>query len=127
MRNFAVVKPDGTVAYVISLNVGDPEKHLPDIQQGFNLFEVDAAFNAANSLIIDGHVIEVEPKPDPHVKQQAVERRDRILAQTDWTQMPDVPLTKVKKAEWKLYRQQLRDLPQTGGFPECAWPSPPPP
>ena len=33
-----------------------------------------------------------------------------ILGTTDWTQLPDSPLTDAKKAEWATYRQQLRDM-----------------
>ena len=38
-------------------------------------------------------------------------KRDRRLAASDWTQMPDSPLTSSKKAEWATYRQGLRSLP----------------
>ena len=37
--------------------------------------------------------------------------RNAKLAQSDWTQVPDSPLSDSKKAEWKTYRQTLRDLP----------------
>ena len=37
--------------------------------------------------------------------------RDARLGMTDWTQMPDNPLSTEKKAEWATYRQELRDLP----------------
>ena len=40
------------------------------------------------------------------------EKRDRLLKASDWTQMPDSPLSESKKAEWAAYRQALRDLPQ---------------
>jgi hypothetical protein len=40
-------------------------------------------------------------------------KRDSLLLQSDWTQMPDSPLTDSKKAEWATYRQQLRDFPAT--------------
>ena len=33
------------------------------------------------------------------------------LSRTDWTQVPDSPLSDSKKAEWATYRQALRDLP----------------
>ena len=39
-------------------------------------------------------------------------KRDRLLEASDWTQMPDSPLSDSKKAEWATYRQALRDLPQ---------------
>lgn len=37
--------------------------------------------------------------------------RDLLLANCDWTQLSDSPLTDAKKAEWATYRQQLRDFP----------------
>ena len=52
--------------------------------------------------------------------------RDFKLARTDWTQMADTPLTDEKRAEWSLYRQALRDIPQQEGFPwVITWPTPP--
>lgn len=41
------------------------------------------------------------------------QERDRRLAECDWTQVSDVPLTEEKKNEWILYRQLLRNLPST--------------
>ena len=43
---------------------------------------------------------------------EVLEKRNRRLAASDWTQMPDSPLSASKKAEWALYRQALRDIPQ---------------
>ena len=37
-------------------------------------------------------------------------RRNILLQDTDWTQMPDSPLSDSKKAEWATYRQALRDM-----------------
>ena len=39
--------------------------------------------------------------------------RNELLAQSDWTQSPDSPLSDSKKTEWATYRQNLRDLPGT--------------
>ena len=39
------------------------------------------------------------------------DKRNARLKTSDWTQMPDSPLTDNKKQEWATYRQQLRDLP----------------
>ena len=41
------------------------------------------------------------------------ETRNELLAASDWTQMPDSPLTDSKKQEWATYRQELRDLPSS--------------
>ena len=49
--------------------------------------------------------------------------RDRRLAATDWTQLPDVPLTAEQRAAWQQYRQALRDVPQQPGAPwDVVWP-----
>jgi hypothetical protein len=42
---------------------------------------------------------------------QVLNQRDQFLAQSDWTQMPDSPLSAEVKAAWAQYRQELRDLP----------------
>ena len=41
--------------------------------------------------------------------QDLREKRNQLLAETDWTQIGDVVLA--NKEEWKTYRQALRDLP----------------
>lgn len=54
------------------------------------------------------------------------EERDRLLYQTDWTQLPVNPLTAEQKALWENYRQQLRDLPDTvTDIDNVVWPTPP--
>lgn len=40
--------------------------------------------------------------------------RDRLLTETDWTQVADAP---VDKAAWATYRQALRDVSIQDGFP----------
>jgi hypothetical protein len=39
--------------------------------------------------------------------------RDGMLARSDWTQLPDSPLTESQRAEWATYRQALRDITAT--------------
>lgn len=53
--------------------------------------------------------------------------RDAKLQACDYTQLPDVPLTDEKKAEWVTYRQQLRDYMDTvmDPFNPPTWPIPP--
>jgi len=46
--------------------------------------------------------------------------RDRLLAETDWTQVADAPVDAQAYAD---YRQALRDVPQQSGFPgDIDWP-----
>lgn len=54
------------------------------------------------------------------------EKRDELIAQTDWTQTGDAPITDEKKAEFATYRQALRDIPQTYSNPDdVVWPTKP--
>ena len=46
--------------------------------------------------------------------------RNILLRESDWTQFTDSPLSESKKNEWKIYRQNLRDLPATESDPENA-------
>jgi len=39
-------------------------------------------------------------------------KRNLLLAQSDWTQLPDAQLTDEQKQSWATYRQALRDIPQ---------------
>ena len=39
--------------------------------------------------------------------------RNKLLQESDWTVMPDSPLSDSKKDEWKTYRQKLRDITKT--------------
>lgn len=39
--------------------------------------------------------------------------RNNLLNQSDWTQLPNNPLTTEKQEEWNVYRQKLRDIPKT--------------
>ena len=44
--------------------------------------------------------------------------RNTLLAECDWTQGRDVVLS--NDAEWKTYRQALRDLPNHSNFPNLT-------
>ena len=52
--------------------------------------------------------------------------RDRLIAETDWTQLADSQLSNSVKTSWVTYRQSLRDLPTASGFPHTmTWPTKP--
>lgn len=55
--------------------------------------------------------------------------RNSLLTQSDWTQLPDAPLTDTQKAEWATYRQALRDVPinnsNVTSLEEVVWPTEP--
>lgn len=79
---------------------------------------------------IDGkwftHYIAVTPDDEQKAAMDANQaafvraERNRRLADSDWTQLPDAP---VDQAAWATYRQELRDVTAQAGFPwEINWP-----
>ncbi len=51
-------------------------------------------------------------------------RRNRLLSETDYTQIPDFQGSEVEKLNFAQFRQQLRELPQQEGFPfSYVWPN----
>ena len=58
---------------------------------------------------------------------QAVrDKRDKLLAGTDWTQTDDAPLSSTDRESMRQYRQSLRDITSQSGFPQkIAWPEKP--
>ena len=38
--------------------------------------------------------------------------RNKLIAETDWTQLKDIDLDIIRDRNWKNYRQALRDLPE---------------
>ncbi len=53
------------------------------------------------------------------------EKRNDLLAASDWTQANDSPLANDKKIEWATYRTALRDLPSSSDWPDVTFPEEP--
>jgi len=55
-----------------------------------------------------------------------INKRDRLLYASDWTQIPNNPLTAEQQQAWAVYRQELRDITSQSGYPfNVIWPTPP--
>ena len=96
------------------------------------LLECDFDINQIQDTVVDNGVLrkktqaEIDVENQPLVLAQFRSERDGLLATSDWTQMPDSPLTDEKKAEWAIYRQALRDLPSSTTDPSNpTWPDKP--
>jgi len=103
--------------------------------------DADALAEVSGAYGIDVADLEVvTSSSNPHVDADIIasavpwddgvrEKRNELLADSDWTQMDGSPLSDSKKAEWATYRQALRDLPTT--FPNLnhgnglEWPTEP--
>lgn len=78
-----------------------------------------------------------QPYVDPAVRAQEQsdtlvasnrDTRNQLLSDSDWTQMPDSPLTDEAKALWVTYRTALRDTTSHSNWPnleEADWPTKP--
>ena len=66
---------------------------------------------------------QIEAERLERATKSARNQRDRLLKDSDWTQVPDSP---VDQQAWADYRQALRDVPQQTGFPtDINWPTKP--
>lgn len=53
-------------------------------------------------------------------------KRKLLLNSSDWTQIPNGPLTQEQQQAWAVYRQQLRDITTQSGYPfNVIWPTQP--
>lgn len=56
-------------------------------------------------------------------------QRNASLTRSDWTQLPDAPLTQAQKDAWNVYREELRNVPSTNTdvefLDDITWPLPP--
>ena len=63
---------------------------------------------------------------DTVLAASARQKRDRLIAVTDYLVTPDYPISADRLAKVKTYRQALRDIPEQAGFPrDIVWPKKP--
>mgnify|MGYP001479411868 CR=1 FL=1 len=96
------------------------------------IYWIEGEYEPGEFQVIDG---EAQPYTQPYISgtnTDAVrEKRNKLLQYTDWTQVPDSPLSNSKKAEWATYRQQLRDMmssytdSESNTVQAITWPTPP--
>ena len=81
-----------------------------------------------NYKVVDGvHKYDDTPKEIPleQLYEGLRRQRNKLLLESDWTQLSDAPLSAEKKQEWADYRQQLRDLPDTVDINNIVYPQKP--
>jgi len=59
------------------------------------------------------------------LKKSNRQKRNDLLAASDWTQANDSPLANDKKIEWASYRTALRNLPSNKSWPDVTFPTEP--
>src|SRR5699024_2006188 len=93
---------------------------LPDDAAGISVEDHQALLLAQSegkiiSADSEGHPVAADQPAPPEAQLLAALRqeRDRLLRESDRTQIPDYPISAEDRAAWAAYRQQLRDLPET--------------
>ena len=128
MKSFIVYAQDGTI-----LRTGSCPDAMFDLQKDADELIMEGVANDASKIIQDGKIVE-KPAPSDTLKNDAAIlelrlRRDLILASTDWTQLPDSPLSDSAKNEWQEYREKLRNLPSENqdilDIDDVSFPAPP--
>jgi len=84
---------------------------------------VDDLDDDGNPIYADDLEAEYRASVDASVAASVRESRNQLLADSDWTQLLNAALSDSQVSSWAAYRQALRDLPETSGFPhEVTWP-----
>jgi hypothetical protein len=77
---------------------------------------------------VDPQTKMIGPKPKKAINIADYIRTKRVaaLAETDWTQLPDSPLTQQMREAYAVYRQAWRDLPEEqntiNNIADIQWP-----
>ena len=92
--------------------------------------DAQAAASAASNVPVASNLADVQALViTPTSAQLAaanIVSRNRLLGLTDWTEIPSSPLPAATITAWGTYRQALRDLPTSTGWPTAiTWPAPP--
>jgi len=89
------------------------------IEDNYGAFDADGNPVELDQALLDATAIEVEAEA---VMRRLREKRNELLAETDWWAMSDLTMT----AEQTAYRQALRDLPANTTDPSNpVWPTKP--
>ena len=121
--------PEATVTAPYGVSIRDGVEEING--QWFTKFIAGPVFSdttddEGNVTSASDHEAAYRQGVDAQVAQRVRESRNKLIADSDWTQLPDSQLSDSDKAEWVIYRQDLRDLPTADGFPHTmVWPTSP--
>lgn len=100
----------------------------PEVFPAGTLYEIPEDSPAATHYQ-NGEWVIIIPEPPQQTEDELMAairvERDRRLASSDFTQLPDAPFSNEEKAVWAVYRQALRDFPDTCDPYNPVWPTPP--
>lgn len=108
------ISKDRTLLSLVLSNRLGSAIHL-NVPEGTNTYSQIVSANPSLNLPAWSEIEEeFETKKEKEILEPIRNTRNKLLAECDWTQVPDAPLTEEQKQVWATYRQELRDL--TEGF-----------
>ena len=123
MKKFIIYDDDGNILSQLQCLESEVSDNVPS---GYLYQEFDG--DPLNKKFVDGKLIDLEVEPFV-LAVPLRDTRNALLTQSDWTQLPDSPLTDSDKIAWQAYRQELRDLPETYSdatpIDQVVFPNPP--
>ena len=107
--------------FVLSTKDFDSTTHR--VESADPYVEGDYVYNVRVVALSDQETTDRANTVNEQVATSKRSERNRLLAETDWTQGNDSPLSSDKKTEWANYRTALRNLPSTNGWPNVDMPN----
>lgn len=103
-----------------------PYNPLTDAYDQLRYYPSDRYDSESDSVIQE--LLEI-PNYVETILQEIRSIRNKLLMESDWTQLPDSPLSPEKRDLWSIYRQELRDIPESvpsnTSFSDIIWPTKP--
>ena len=95
------------------LKVAAPQYRSPQVYfEELIANEKDKKLAEKRLRVLEDMLVRDEEERAEKALERLVRERNELLKETDWTQLPDVPLTQEDKKLYRKYRQYLRELPQ---------------
>ena len=111
IQRFRALGDISSILLVSAPEYRDPEVYLKKlIVEEVDLKIAEKRVNILEKVIAESKGVK-ENKDAIRLQKLRIERTE-ILANTDWTQLPDVPLSQSEKKDMREYRAFLRELPQ---------------
>lgn len=125
---YAIFSPEGNLKLIVDeidtdkINF-DTGNFSVEVSDDFQMFGYITSY-------VDGQIVQVEEDLSLLPGQEEVDldnlrrERNKLLVESDWTQLPDVP--EELKNSWQSYRQALRDITNTySSLRDVVWPTQP--
>ena len=88
------------------------------------------------NFVVEGNEVvqyeQIRPKTEEELNREnegywvgVRSKRNILLQESDWTQLPDSPISSEKMVRWQTYRQELRDVTNQTDPKNIIWPPKP--